>query len=258
MKLLPLAVLGLAAAGEMGHVELWMQQAFYPALLGILIIASLGIPIPEDIPLIAAGVLLRTNPEIASPWGTVLVALIGIMTGDLVLYTLGRRWGPNVVNHRSVRWMITPARFESISSRFHQYGAWFCFFGRFFMGVRAAMCMTAGATRFPYWRFFLADCAGALLSIPLFIVLGYAFAGMIPTLRVYLGGIQAALLLALIVVSTIALIVYKIRKVRRLRAAELAPQAPAATALAANPAPAIAPAMRPPAPEPASEVKAGV
>jgi len=256
MKLLPLAVLGLAAAGGMDHVELWMQQAFYPALLGILIIASLGIPIPEDIPLIAAGVLLRTNPGIASPYITVLVALVGIMSGDLVLYTVGRWWGPNVVNHRSVRWMITPARFESISSRFHQYGAWFCFFGRFFMGIRAAMCMTAGATRFPYWRFFIADCAGALLSIPLFVVLGYAFAGMIPTLRVYLGGIQAAMLIVVIIAAVVVLVVYKIRKAGRQRAAELAAGPTSPAVATAKPASESQPLACPPAAT-ESKIKAG-
>lgn len=215
MRCFLLAGFALAAAAEFENVEMWMLQAFYPALLGILVIASLGIPIPEDIPLIAAGVLLRTHPGCASWTGTILVALLGIMTGDLVLYTLGKRWGPGVVNHRSVRWMISPARFEWLSERFHRYGAWFCFFGRFFMGIRAAMCLTAGATRFPYWRFFLADFAGALLSVPFFVVLGYLFAGMIPTLRAYLGGAQALLLVGLLVGGIIALAVYKYRKAQR-------------------------------------------
>lgn len=209
----------IAALTDAAAIEALMQQAFYPALLGILVIASLGIPIPEDIPLIAAGVLLRTHPGIASWPLTLLVAFVGIMSGDLVLYTLGRRWGNDVFSHRSVRWLITPERFAMAVEKFHERGAWFCFFGRFLMGVRAVMCITAGATRFPYWRFFLADAAGAVLSIPLFVGLGWAFAEMLPILQKYLaltqGGIVVVVGLALG-----AFIWYEVRKHRRRKAAE--------------------------------------
>lgn len=212
--LLAVFILAFGDVG-VGSVQNWMQHAFYPALLLILVIASLGIPIPEDIPLIAAGVLLRTHPGIASWQGTLSVALVGVMVGDLVLYNIGRRWGPGVVNHRSVSWMITRARFTRVSRQFRRRGAWFCFFGRFFVGVRAVMCMTAGATRFPYPRFFVADFAGALLSVPFFVALGYLFAGMIPTLRVYLGGVQAAMLAGLTVGIVIAVLAYRRRRRRR-------------------------------------------
>lgn len=202
------------AGGDIGAVQGWMQQAFYPALLLILVTASLGIPIPEDIPLIAAGVLLRTHPGIASWHGTLMVATLGIMTGDLVLYNLGKWWGPGVVNHRSVRWMITPERFARVSERFQQHGAWFCFFGRFFVGIRAVMCMTAGATRFPYWRFFLADFSGALLSVPFFVLLGYLCAGMIPTLRAYLGGVQLVMLAGVCIAAVVTIAVVRARHKR--------------------------------------------
>jgi membrane protein DedA with SNARE-associated domain len=210
-----LAVLTLAAVGEFGRVEDSMQQAFYPALLFILIVASLGVPIPEDVPLIVAGVLLRTHPPIASWHGTFIVAMVGIMSGDLVLYHLGRRWGPDVVSHRFVRWIITPARFMRVSRRFHVLGTWFCFFGRFLVGVRAGMCLTAGATRFPYWRFFIADFAGALLSIPLFVFLGYWFAAMIPTLLKYLGRAEAIAWTVGLVAGLVLVLVYRARRRRR-------------------------------------------
>jgi membrane protein DedA with SNARE-associated domain len=217
MRLMLVLATLLIAAGEFDRVEDWMQQACYPALLVILVVASLGVPIPEDIPLIVAGVLLRTHPNIASPHGTFIVALVGIMSGDLVLYSLGRRWGPEVVNHRSVRWMITPERFTRVARRFRVHGTWFCFFGRFLVGVRAVMCLTAGATGFPYWRFFLADFAGALLSIPLFISLGYWFAGMIPTLEAYLSRAEALAWAAAIVAVVVLTLVYRARRRRRPR-----------------------------------------
>jgi len=229
-----------------------MQQAFYPVLFSILVLASLGLPIPEDIPLIAAGVLLRTSPGIATWAGTLAVALVGVMLGDLVLYAIGRWWGRDVVRHRSVNWLITPARFERACARFHRYGVWFCFFGRFIVGVRAAMCLTAGATHFPYWRFFLADFIGAAASVPLFLYLGYWFAGMLPTLERYLAEAQWTLLAVGLVVIGVLFFAYRYRRAQRHKAltAARAEQhagrtSGAAPAVSSTPKPAGAPASAP-------------
>lgn len=222
LSLMLLAV-GLPLADATDTFAELLQHAFYPMLLLVFVIASLGVPIPEDIPLIAAGIILRTHPEIASWPPTLLVSLVGIMSGDVILYSLGRRWGRGVFAHRSVSWLITPHRLDVISARFRKYGVFMVFFGRLFMGIRAAMCLTAGVTRYPFWRFFLADMAGAIVSIPVFIGLGYAFAGMIPTLRSYLFGMQSVLAIALGLV--VALVVwYEIRRFRRMRAADAAEQ----------------------------------
>jgi membrane protein DedA with SNARE-associated domain len=197
-------------------VQTLMQRGFYPALVGILIIASLGLPIPEDVPLIAAGVILATKPEIASWHGAIITAMIGIMSGDLILYSAGKRWGRDVVTHRWFNSLITPARFDRMARHFHKWGMGMCFFGRFIVGVRAVMCITAGATRYPYWRFFLADFSGALLSVPFFIWLGYKFAGSLPALKRAIADLQW-LVLGLIVVAVLGFIWYEVRVRRRIR-----------------------------------------
>lgn len=236
MHLYLLATVCLTLA-NVDSIQGWMQDAFYPVLLGVLVIASLGIPIPEDIPLIAAGVLLKLQPGIASWHGTIAVALLGIMSGDLILYTMGRLWGPGVVTHRYVRRLLTPKRFVTLSGKFHRHGVWMVFFGRFVVGIRAAMCLTAGATRYPYWRFFLADFSGALLSVPFFVALGWWFAGMIPTLRAYLSGVQLAIV-AVIVLALVGVVVLYIRnrrgrahRIRVRRAERLATAAQSGTKL---------------------------
>ncbi|MBU0639133.1 MAG: DedA family protein [Planctomycetes bacterium] len=197
-------------------VQEWLQQAFYPVLVAVLTLAALGLPVPEDVPLITAGVLLNTHPGIATWEGTLLAALVGVMSGDAILYMLGRSWGADVVSHRSVSWLITPRRFRRATARFRRYGMWFCFFGRFVMGVRAVMCLTAGSTRFPAWRFLLADLCGAALSIPLFVWLGYWFAGVLPTLKAYIAGVQW-LVLGLLIVGVGAFVAHKMWWRRRRR-----------------------------------------
>ena len=190
------------------NLQAWMQHAFYPVLLLVLVGASLGVPIPEDVPLIAAGVILAHQPGVATWAGTLSMALLGIMCGDVVLYVLGKRWGPEACQHRWVNWLITPERLERMASNFNRYGMWMCFFGRFFMGVRAAMCITAGVTRLPFWRFLLADLGGALVSIPLFVWLGYWFAKTVPSLKAYVHLVEWVLL-ALAVVILVTFVLYR-------------------------------------------------
>ncbi|QOJ15487.1 MAG: VTT domain-containing protein [Planctomycetia bacterium] len=206
----------LLASGE-GWISNLMNLAveygaIYPAILGILVIASLGVPIPEDVPLILAGVVLKTIPGAATWTGVLVVSMIGIMSGDCVLYMLGRRWGRDVFSHRWVNRLVTPQRFDWLAGKFHDYGVWACFFGRFFMGIRAAMCLTAGATRFPYWKFFLADFAGALLSVPFFVILGYWFADKLPMLFGAMQETQAYMLGGLLVLAVVGVLIWKIRK----------------------------------------------
>jgi membrane protein DedA with SNARE-associated domain len=230
----PLLALTLALAISQSHMQQLLETAFYPALLLVFIVASLGIPIPEDIPLIAAGVILKTNPHVASWPGALLVSMIGIMSGDMILYNLGRKWGREVFAHRSVAWLITPRRLEIMTERFHRYGVWACFFGRFMVGVRAIMCLTAGVTRFQFWKFFLADFCGALLSVPFFIGLGYMFAHMLDSLKSYIAEVQT------IVGAAIGLIIagviwYEFRRLRKMREADAA----AERASSAPPDPAV-------------------
>lgn len=196
------------------NMEAWLEYAFYPTLLLIFLIASMGVPIPEDLPLIAAGVLLRIQPGIATWHWTIVVSLIGILSGDIILYSLGRRWGPSVFAHKSVAWLVTPAMMAKIEDRFHRQGSWMVFFGRFVLGVRAAMCLTAGVTRFPFFRFFLADLCGAVLTIPMFIGIGYYFAGFIDPVLRYLKGVQWTLFLV-IGLPLIAWVVWQIVRHRR-------------------------------------------
>ncbi len=207
----------LLTINQVDEIQYWMEQAYYPVLFVLFLVASLGIPLPEDVPLIAAGVLLHSDRPPGSWPGTLVVSMVGIMSGDLILYALGRRWGADVLNHRSVRWLVTPRRFARMTAQFQRHGTWMCFAGRFILGVRAAMCVTAGALRFPYWRFLLADFAGAVVSIPLFLLLGYWFADMVPTLLANLKRVDAAVTAGAAIAVMTLVVVYLIRRRRRAR-----------------------------------------
>ena len=82
-----LAFLGL----DLNHVQGWLEAGGYFVLFGLLFACGLGLPLPEDIPLLLGGYFVangRMHLVIAC-----VLAWLGIIGGDCVLYSLGRRFG---------------------------------------------------------------------------------------------------------------------------------------------------------------------
>src|SRR2546423_1124986 len=67
----------------------WIHQGGYPALFGVLLLCGVGLPLPEDIPLIAAGFFVQRGEfDLAV---ACICAWCGIIGGDCILYSLGRK-----------------------------------------------------------------------------------------------------------------------------------------------------------------------
>jgi membrane protein DedA with SNARE-associated domain len=68
---------------------------------------------------------------------------------------------------------VTRARIERAELLFADWGVWVVAIGRMFAGVRGAVVIAAGATRFNFIKFIIADGLGAVVSGGLFIALGH-------------------------------------------------------------------------------------
>ena len=67
----------------------------YLGILAVLLLGSLGVPIPEEMAIIAAAVL--SHEGIVRWWLALPVCLLGVLSGDMVLYWVGRHWGENIL-----------------------------------------------------------------------------------------------------------------------------------------------------------------
>ncbi len=144
----------------------------YLVILGILVACGLGFPLPEDIPLIATGYLCwdgTMNVPLA-----LLVTLFGVIIGDTCLYFLGNRLGTTILDHERIQTLFNPKKISRTRAYFRKYGDKIVFFARFVAGFRAVAFFTAGAMRMSYWRFLMLDLFAALLSVPIWIAIGYA------------------------------------------------------------------------------------
>lgn len=143
----------------------------YLIIFGILVACGLGFPLPEDIPLVAAGYLCwdgTMNIGLAF-----LTTMAGVGIGDTFLYLIGRRLGPTILDNDRLP-ILKPEKIRRTRAYFRKYGQKIVFFARFVAGFRAAAFFIAGAMGMRYTRFILLDMLAALLSVPIWIAMGYA------------------------------------------------------------------------------------
>lgn len=152
----------------------------YLGLFLVLLAAGLGVPLPEDIPLIAAGYLVHKGQ--ADLHGMIATGLFGVLLGDSILFLAGRRYGMQIVEHRWFRRIAKPWLLDKARNMYAAHGAKIIFAARFMPGLRSVMFMTAGTFRVPFWKFFLIDGFAALISVPVWVWLASRFSGTIEEL----------------------------------------------------------------------------
>jgi membrane protein DedA with SNARE-associated domain len=184
----------------------------YFVLCGLLFSCGLGVPIPEDIPLLVAGALIGSGHMHLGL--AAVLAWCGIIGGDCVLYYLGHHFGLNITKLPVIGKHVTKARILRAEKLFLHYGVWVVAVGRLFAGIRGAMVIAAGTIRFSFIKFFIADGLAALVSGGLFLFLGYKFGQNLHRVAkaIHEGG---AMLLVGVVVFLIIFIVWKVRSAKK-------------------------------------------
>ncbi|MCB9557161.1 MAG: DedA family protein [Deltaproteobacteria bacterium] len=191
----------------------WIQaspNSAYLAVFGVLLACGLGVPMPEDITLIAGGytVYLAGINKLGSPQlvPMIVVGLVGVLSGDVLLFFAGRWLGPKATRIWPFRRVLSPARVEKARKYFHRYGGWTAFFARFAAGVRAPIYLIAGSMGMRTRTFLLADGFAALISVPLLVWLAWRFGAQIERVKGWLvnskyalAGVFACLLIYILV-----------------------------------------------------------
>ena len=146
----------------------------YLAVLFVLIICGFGVPIPEDITLVSGGIIAGMYPEQVNVHIMLVVSMFGVLFGDSTMYWLGRIYGARILRVRFIRKFLTVQRLRMVRDKFDQYGNRVLFVARFLPGLRAPIYMVSGVTRrVSYLRFVLLDFLAAIISVPIWVYLGY-------------------------------------------------------------------------------------
>lgn len=144
----------------------------YVAVFIALMICGAGLPLPEDITLVAGGVIAGLG--YANVHAMFALAMFGVLLGDAGIFLLGHHYGSRILKWRFVARVLTPERYAKVQEKFDRYGNRMLFFARFLPGMRTTVYLTAGTThRVSFARFLIIDTLAALISVPFWVYLGF-------------------------------------------------------------------------------------
>lgn len=146
----------------------------YLIVLVALLAGSVGIPAPEDLTLIAAGVLCSLSQ--VNTWIMALTCYLGLIIGDLIIYRIGWMAGPTLFRKKWFRRHISTSRLQAMRNNLHKRTMLTILVARHLFYIRTATFLMCGAVRISFSRFLVMDAIAALITTPLMMGIGYAFA----------------------------------------------------------------------------------
>lgn len=184
--------------------------AVYSFIVAFMTLSSFGLPIPEEMTLVSAGLVayMAMHPDKFPPPSpdavgvdlTILciVCFVSVLGSDLVIYFIGRTFGPKLVKSEFFNKKIGEKNFQRINKIFLKYSHWACGLFRFTPGVRFPGHMTCGLMGVPLWKFIAIDGTAALLSVPTQVLLvafyGEVILAKIKEFKLILAGIIGVLI----------------------------------------------------------------
>lgn len=190
-------------------LESYGDKGIYFVFL-VLLACGFGFPLPEDVPLLAAGLL--SGLGYVSLWFTMIICFAGVLIGDSIIFFLGSRYGDKLKKSFAFKYIFTQEREKSISEWFTKHGDKSIFFARFAPGFRVAVFFSAGSYKVPYWKFFAFDGFAALISVPVWIWLAYTLSSNLELLAEKLESFQYGLYIAIGVLLVFFLLFLFVKK----------------------------------------------
>ncbi|HVU51653.1 MAG TPA: DedA family protein [Polyangia bacterium] len=181
------------------HLSTMTPLGAYAWLGGILLLCGLGLPIPEDISLIAAGYF---------SWKGVLyihtafaICFAAVVTGDTAAFFMGRLFGRRVLRSQLARRYFTPRRQLRVRAYFRKFGSRVVLVGRFTPGLRFTIFFTAGTLHTRPSTFFVYDFAAAAFSVPILVYSAWFFGAQIDWLVSVVRRTENGIFIAVVLVA---------------------------------------------------------
>src|SRR6185369_89759 len=170
-------------------------------LTGILLLCGLGLPIPEDISLIAAGYF--SYKRVLAVNTAFVVCFAAVLAGDTLAFFMGRFFGRRVLASPFARRYFTPRRQLRVRAYFRKFGSKVVLVGRFTPGLRFTMFFTAGTLHLRPSVFLIYDFSAAAFSVPILVYSAWAFGSQIDRVVKYARQTEHGILLAVAILVAV-------------------------------------------------------
>ncbi|HEV3005358.1 MAG TPA: DedA family protein [Pirellulales bacterium] len=192
----------------------FLTHASYLGITVAIILTGMGLPVPEEILVIGAGIASNTGD--LEPLTALAACLVGAVAGDCVSYAIGYHFGRALLRDR--HWfsrLLTIEREQKVEKLFQKHGLKAFLVARFMIGIRSPMYMTAGILRISFRWFVLVDAISAAIVVSLFFGLSFIFAAGFKHLWEKLHGVEVAVSFGVIPVAVGVGIYWYLRRRRK-------------------------------------------
>jgi membrane-associated protein len=163
-----------------------------PVLFGVIMLASVGMPFPVSLTLVAAGSFAKQGEMKLVP--VLIAASIAAILGDQIGYGLSR-WGGRRLINRITRRLGGAAKIKRAEALSKRWGGPGIFFSRWLVTAPGPwLNVTSGIAGYPWRRFIFWDVLGQVLWVVLYVMLGYIFSDRVQYIAEILGDLAWAIL----------------------------------------------------------------
>jgi membrane protein DedA with SNARE-associated domain len=183
-------------------INAWLESYGYLVVFLLVMLESIGLPVPGETALIAAALYAGTTHKLEI-WAIVAVAAAAAIIGDNIGYSIGRYGGARLLLRYGHKIHLHEGRLKIGIWLFRRHGGKVVFWGRFVSILRTWAAFLAGANHMEWRRFLFFNAAGGIVWATLYGVVYYVFGATLSklstTIDVTIGIGSAALLIAFVV-----------------------------------------------------------
>ncbi len=190
----------------------------------LFVLCGIGLPLPEEILLLAAGYICSQVPERTELPLMMAACAGGILGGDVLPFVLGRVFGVRLLRLRWLRLVVTKQRLANFDRWFRRRGDWVVLIARFIPGLRVAAFFTAGTMKMAWRRFLFLDGLGIALMVPAMTLVGFHSAEFIDRVIAMVQRVERGLLWTVMAGGVVLVAWFWIAQYRKRKAREAARQ----------------------------------
>ncbi len=171
-------VLATGVLESAGPVMVWL------IVLGFVFVECafiVGLFLPGDSLLFAAGVVLAQHDHEASAWMLSIAATVIAVVGNMIGYYIGHKTGNALIARRGGR-VLNRENLARAQDFLDRRGFWAIVLARWLPWVRTLAPLIAGAAHMDRRRFLLATSLGGVAWVPTLVLVGFYAAGLVEDL----------------------------------------------------------------------------
>jgi membrane protein DedA with SNARE-associated domain len=175
------------------HLTRLLQSYTYPVLLLLVLLESLGVPLPGEIALVTAAAYASSGR--ISIVVVIALAALGAIVGGVLGYLIGIKGGLPLVTRYGGYIGVRKSHVDRAHAFFERNGSKTILFGRFVAILRTWAAIVAGAAAMSFTKFVTYNTIGSIVWAIVFGLLGFYFGRDLPLLEKYISRVSFAVLI---------------------------------------------------------------